>query len=122
MCSQPIEHDAQELRATPRSSCNSSAARCGAPSKVAAVKLRVGSVETALKASRLARVPSSRYFAVAGPKLRSRRSFAAARTAAWSATPTRVADRTRTALMFLAPRTAPSPPRPACRPSWLTVA
>ena len=122
MCSQPIEQDAHELRATPRSSCSSSAASRGAPSKVAAVKLRVGSVETALNASRLARVPSSRYFAVAGPKLRARRSFAAASTAAWSATPTRVADRTRTALRFLAPRTAPSPPRPAWRPSWLTVA
>ena len=84
MCSQPIEQDAHELRATPRSSCSSSAASRGAPSKVAAVKLRVGSVETALNASRLARVPSSRYFAVAGPKLRARRSFAAASTAAWS--------------------------------------
>jgi hypothetical protein len=122
MCSQPIEQDAHELRATPRSSCSSSAASRGAPSKVAAVKLRVGSVETALKASRLASVPSSRYFAVAGPKLRARRSLAAASTAGASATPTRVAERTSTALMFLAPRTAPSPPRPAWRPSWLTVA
>ena len=66
MCSQPIEQDAHELRATPRSSCSSSAARPGRR-RVAAVKLRVGSVETALNASRLARVPNSRYFAVAGP-------------------------------------------------------
>ena len=85
MCSQPIEQDAQLLRATPRSSCSSSAASRGAPSKVAAVKLRVGRVRTALNASRLASVPSSRYFAVAGPKLRARRSLAAARTAGGSA-------------------------------------
>ena len=84
MCSQPIEQDAQLLRATPRSSCSCSAASFGAPANVAAVKLRVGSVLTALKASRLASVPSSRYFAVAGPKLRARRSRAAARTAAGS--------------------------------------
>ena len=81
MCSQPIEQDAQLLRATSRSSCSCSAASCGAPSNVAAVKLRVGSVDTALKASRLASVPSSRYFAVAGPKLRRAQVRAAARTA-----------------------------------------
>ena len=67
-------------------------------------------------------MPSSRYFAVAGPKLRARRSLAAASTACGSATLTRVADRTSTALTFLAPSTAPSPPRPAWRPSWLIVA
>src|SRR5690606_10689776 len=100
MCSQPIEQDAQLLRATPRSSCSSSAASLGASAKVAAVKLRVGSVETALNASRLASVPSSRYLAVAGPKLRRRRSLAAASTASGSATPTLVAARTSTALMF----------------------
>jgi len=122
MCSQPIEQDAHELRATPRSSCSSSAASFGAPSNVAAVKLRVGSVETALKASRLASVPSSRYLAVAGPNERARRSFAAASTATGSATSTRAPARTRTALRFFAPSTAPSPPRPACRPSWLIVA
>ena len=87
MCSQPIEQDAQLLRATSRISCSSSAASRGAPSNVAAVKLRVGSVDTALNASRLASVPSSRYFFVAGPKLRARRSLAAARTAGASATP-----------------------------------
>src|SRR6202007_2175786 len=48
-------------------------------------KLRVGSAEIALNASRFARVPSSRYLAVAGPKERSRRSRAAARTAAGAA-------------------------------------
>src|SRR6185503_18122806 len=122
MCSQPIEQDAQLLRATPRSSCSCSAASFGASANVAAVKLRVGSVLTALKASRLASVPSSRYFAVAGPKLRARRSRAAARTASWSWTATLAPALTSTALRFLAPSTAPRPPRPACRPSWEIVA
>ena len=122
MCSQPIEHDAHESRATPRASARSSAASRGAPAKVAAWKLRVGRVEIALKASRLASVPSSRYFAVAGPKERSRRSRAAARTRRGSAVAHFVAARTATALMRLDPSTAPSPPRPAWRPSCETVA
>src|SRR5690349_2013224 len=122
MCSQPIEQDAQLLRATPRSSSSCLAASFGASANVAAVKLRVGSVLTALKASRLASVPSSRYFAVAGPKLRARRSRAAARTASWSWTATLAPALTSTALRFLAPSTAPRPPRPACRPSWEIVA
>ena len=42
MCSQPIVHDAQLLRATLRISARSSAASCGAPANVAAWKLRVG--------------------------------------------------------------------------------
>ena len=104
MCSQPIEQDAQLLRATPRSSCSCSAASFGASSKVAAVKLRVGSVLTALKASRLASVPSSRYFAVAGPKLRARRSRAAARTAAGSCTATLVPDLDEHGLEVLGPQ------------------
>src|ERR671927_235663 len=78
MCSQPIVHEAQFSRATPRAAARSSAASFGAPSKVAAWKLRVGSVAIALKASRLASVPSSRYFAVAGPNERRRRSRAIA--------------------------------------------
>jgi hypothetical protein len=61
--------------------CSASSA---APSKAAAWKLRVGRALMALKVSRLASVPSSRYFAVAGPNDRSRRSRAAARTAAGS--------------------------------------
>ena len=85
MCSQPIEHDAQLSRATPRASASSSAASRGASANVAAWKLRVGSVAMALKASRLASVPSSRYFAVAGPNERARRSRAAASTAGGSA-------------------------------------
>ena len=71
----------------------------------------------ALKVSRLASVPSSRYFAVAGPNERARRSRAALSTAAGSADATLVAARTAMALSRLAPITAPSPPRPACRPS-----
>src|SRR5215471_5146755 len=121
MCSQPMVQDAQLLRATLRSSASSSAASRGAPANVAAWKLRVGRALIALNASRLARVPSSRYFAVAGPKERARRSFAAASTASGSAGATLVAARTATALSRLAPSTAPSPPRPACRPSWEIV-
>src|SRR6478672_4522971 len=109
MCSQPIVQEAQLLRAVPRSSASSSADRAGAPSNVAAWKLRVGSVESALKASRLARVPSSRYLAVAAPNDRVRRSFAAASTPAGSAGATLVRGRTPTALTFFAPRTAPRP-------------
>src|ERR687888_1280741 len=122
MFSQPIEHDAHEFRATLRASARSSAASCGAPANVAAWKLRVGSVEIALKASRLASVPSSRYFAVAGPKERLRRSRAAASTRCGWAVGHFVAARTATALMRLDPSTAPSPPRPAWAPAWETVA
>ena len=82
----------------------------------------MGSVLIALKASRLASVPSSRYLAVAGPNDRSLRSRAAASTASGSAGATFAAARTAMALIRLAPSTAPSPPRPACRPSWEIVA
>ena len=92
------------------------------PSNVAAWKLRVGSVLIALNASRLASVPSSRYFAVAGPNDRSRRSRANASTSPGCAVATLVAARTAIALRFFAPMTAPSPPRPACRPSCEIVA
>src|ERR1700756_3284820 len=78
MCSQPIVQDAQLCRATLRIAARSSAASAGAASKVDAWKFLVGSVLMALKASRLASVPSSRYFAVAGPNDRARRSRAAA--------------------------------------------
>ena len=123
MCSQPIVQEAQLSRATARCSCRSSAASADAPSKSAAWKLRVGRVEIVLKARRLANVPSSRYFAVAGPKERSRSSLASATTRAGSATSAGApAERTATALRRFAPSTAPSPPRPACRPSCETVA
>src|ERR1700754_1586217 len=93
MCSQPIEHEAQLSRATPRASARSSAASRGASLNVAAWKLRVGSVLMALKARRFASVPSSRYFAVAGPNERFLRSRAAARTPFGSAGATFVAGR-----------------------------
>src|ERR1022692_1326248 len=122
MCSQPMVQEAQLLRVTLRNLDRSSAASFGAPANVADWKLRVGRVLMALKASRLASVPSSRYLAVAGPNERARRSRAAASTAGGSAEATLVAARTATALSRLAPMTAPSPPRPACRPSCEIVA
>ena len=121
-CSQPIEHDAHEDFVTSRACESSSELSCTAPSKVAAVKLRVGSVDRALKARTLAIVPSSRYFAVARPRERSRRSLAASRTPAGSAGATFVVAWTASALTCLAPITAPRPPRPAWRPSWEMVA
>src|SRR4051812_948898 len=122
MCSQPMGHDAQLSRAMPRASARSSAARRGASVNVDSWKLRVGSVEIALNARRFASVPSSRYFAVAGPNERDRRSRAASSTARGSADATFVAGRTATALSSFEPSTAPSPPRPAWRPSCETVA
>ena len=107
---------------TSRACDSSSELSCSAPSKVEAVKLRVGSVDSALKARTFAIVPSSRYLAVARPRERSRRSRAASRTPAGSAGATFVVACTASALTCLAPRTAPSPPRPAWRPSWLIVA
>ena len=58
MCSQPIVHDAQLLRATRRISARPSAASRGASAKLAAWKFLVGRVLIALKASRLASVRS----------------------------------------------------------------
>src|SRR4051795_5944460 len=122
MCSQPIEQEAQLSRAMPRASARSSAARRGASENVAAWKLRVGRGAIALKARRLASVPSSRYFAVAGPNERVRRSRAASSTARGSCEGTFVDGLTAIALSSFAPSTAPRPPRPAWRPSWETVA
>ena len=62
------------------------------------------------------------YDALAGPKDRADRSFEAARTAGESASSTRCVPVTAIALSRLAPITAPSPPRPACRDAWLMVA
>ena len=80
--SQPIEHDAQLSRTAARSS--------SASVVVSVPKLRPGRAESALKVSRLDSVPRSRYFAVAGPNDRARRSCAAASTASASATGQRV--------------------------------
>ena len=112
--SQPIEHDAQESRTAARSS--------SASSVVSAPKLWPGSAESALKASRLESVPASRYLAVAGPKERARSALEAASTAGASWTGARRWARTATAFRRLEPITAPSPPRPAWRPSCETVA
>src|SRR5204863_3002176 len=112
--SQPIEHDAQLSRTAARSSRESV--------DVPVPKLRPGRAESALNVSRLDSVPRPRYFAVAGPNERARRSLAASSTAAGSATGQRATARTATAFRRLAPSTAPSPPRPAWRPSWDTVA
>src|SRR5215471_12516153 len=70
------------LACSPASSSACSPASFAAPSNAAAWKFLAGSAAIALNVSRLASVPSSRYFAVAGPNERSRRSRAAARTAA----------------------------------------
>src|SRR3984957_1090916 len=130
MCSHPIVQDAQLLRATRRrpatgsapgsapgppsvSSPTASAASFSAPSHVAAWKFLVGSVLIALKASRLASVPSSRYFAVAGPNDRARRSLAAARTASGSAVAIFPPARTAVAFRFFGAPTPPPPPPPA---------
>ena len=67
--SQPIEHDAQLSRTAARSSSSSVV--------VSVPKLWPGSAESALNDSRFASVPRSRYFAVAGPNERARRSLEA---------------------------------------------
>ena len=85
-----------------------------APSNVPLWKLRVGSVPSRLKVSRFAAVPSSRYFAVAGPNDRFDSALLYSIELASDA-PTRSGwvPRTAIALMFLLPSTAPLPPRPA---------
>ena len=85
-------------------------------------KLRFGRLLLRLTVSKLATVPNSRYSSVAGPKDNAERRRASATVAAGSASVVRRYPRTATALIFLAPRTAHSPPRPAWRPSWLSVA
>ena len=67
MRSQPIEHEAQLSRTAARSSSSSVV--------VSVPKLWLGSAESALNDSRFASVPRSRYFAVAGPNERARRSL-----------------------------------------------
>src|SRR5262249_60682558 len=121
MCSHPMVQAAHEARATRRASLSPSPERASAPSKLPDWKLRVGRACSRLNVSRLATVPSSRYLAVAGPKERRDRSFAAALTTSGSATLTRREPATSTALSPLAPSTAPSPPRPAWRLPGLGV-
>ena len=68
MCSQPMVHAAQEERMELESACMDSTDNLSASGKELSWKLRVGSVFRRLKVSRLLRVPSSRYFAVAAPR------------------------------------------------------
>ena len=92
------------------------------PGEVAAWKLRVGRVPIALKASRLASVPELTVLGRRRAEGAGAQVAGCASTAGGSAGATLVAACTAMALSRLAPITAPSPPRPACRPSWETVA
>jgi hypothetical protein len=104
MCSQPIEHDAQLLRATPRSSCSSSAANRGRSSKVRGGEVRVGSVLD--RVERQAGSPASQLAVLRGG--RAEAALAQVRGGGQhpgrSATSTAVAAFTSTALMFFAPK------------------
>src|SRR5215210_3691732 len=113
---------AQEERVFSRASERVSGAKSTAEAKLPAWKFRVGRAWRRLNVSRLAAVPSSRYLAVAGPKERVERSLAKAVNSAGKAHSQRWVPRRAMALMFLAPRTAPLPPRPAWRPSCEMVA
>ncbi len=116
-------HDAQLLRATLRSPASSSAARAGAPSKVAAWKLRVGSVDKRVERQQ---VGQRAELAV----LRGRRARTTGPAGPWrrrappagSAGATFAAGADGDGLDVLGASTAPSPPRPACRPSCDRVA
>ena len=122
MCSQPIVQATQLARVRPCSAPSCSGESCSAPSNVPLWKLRVGSVPKRLKVRRFVAVPSSRYFAVAGPNERFDRSRLSATRSSWCAQSVCCAPRTASALMFLLPSTAPLPPRPAWRPSCEMVA
>jgi hypothetical protein len=87
---------------------NCSGDRFGASSKVPCWKLRVGKVPKRLNVSRFAPVPSSRYFAVAGPKDRFDRSRLNSVNSRGCAHSTRCVPRTAIALMFLLPSTGPA--------------
>ena len=67
MCSQPIVQAAHETRAIRRAGARSATLSRSAPSNRLAWKFRVGRASNRLKVNRLATVPSSRYFSVAGP-------------------------------------------------------
>src|SRR5919109_769471 len=89
MCSQPMVQAAQEFRATRRASLSASPESPSAPSNDPDWKLRVGMACSRLNVSRLATVPSSRYFAVAGANDFRDSSFAAATTSTRAPTTTR---------------------------------
>ena len=80
MCSQPMVQAAHDWRATRRAAFSASPDSAAASSNVPCWKFRVGSAARRLKVSRLATVPSSRYFAVAGPNERCDRSRRRPRT------------------------------------------
>src|SRR5262245_27181677 len=122
MCSQPIVHVTQLARVFERVLLISAGDRLAASSNVPPWKLRVGSAPKRLKVSRFVAVPSSRYFAVAGPNERRDRSLLIAINSCGYAHSGRWVPRTAIALRFLAPITAPLPPRPAWRPSCEIVA
>src|SRR3954469_22102376 len=117
MCSQPIVQATQLARVFARPALSSCGDRFGDSANVPLWKLRVGSVPKRLNVRILVAVPSSRYLAVAGPIDRFDRSRLSSVTRLGSAYSEYVAPRTAIALMFLLPRTAPLPPRPAWRPS-----
>jgi hypothetical protein len=117
-CSQPMVQAAQEARWTFPPAARASPEIRSAPANSVSEKFRVGRARRRLRTRTLATVPSSRYLRVAGPKERAERSRAAATTPSGAATGTRPVPRTATAFTFFAARTAPSPPRPAWRPSF----
>ena len=120
--SQRMVQEAHPCRRLKLFSVRLSPLRPSAPAKVGCWKLRVGRAPSRSNTARFATVPISRYLAVCSPKLRCRRAAAAAATPSGSATETRALPDNATALRFLEPMTAPTPPRPACRPSLLMVA
>src|SRR5689334_8473648 len=122
MCSQPIVQVMQLSRVLERVALSSSGDRLAASSNAPLWKLRVGSAPNRLNVSRLVAVPSSRYLAVAGPNDRRDRDLLIAVSSAGCAHSARCVPRKAIALIFLAPNTAPLPPRPAWRPSWEMVA
>src|SRR5437868_13407847 len=117
MCSHPIVQLTQLSRVLERVVLNCSGERLAASSNVPLWKLRVGSAPKRLKVSRLVAVPNSRYFAVAGPKDRFERDLLIVVNSSGFAHSARCVPRKAIALIFLAPSTAPLPPRPAWRPS-----
>src|ERR1700722_1191961 len=122
MCSQPIVQLTQLSRVLERVVLNCSGERLAASSNEPLWKLRVGRAPKRLNVSILVAVPSSRYFAVAGPNDRFDRDLLIVVSASGCAHPVRSVPRSAIALTLFAPSTAPLPPRPAWRPSCETVA
>src|SRR5262249_58781607 len=96
--------------------------RASESAKVDCWKLCAGNTPSRLKTARLATVPIFRYLSVSELKLRCRRELAIALTLSGSNTRASRSPHTATALRFFDPITAPTPPRPACRPSLLILA